>query len=178
MPVAPMTGSRLQVGRISAAHGIKGWVKVYSYTDPIAGILDYAPWYLSKRNVDRTVTVGEGKASGRALVARLEGIDDRDQAELLVGCDIWVDSDRLPSLEAGEYYWHQLEGLVVRNLDGARYGTVDHLIETGANDVLVIRPDADSIDGRERLVPWVEGTIVRDVDLAAGEIRVDWAEDY
>lgn len=168
----------LVVGKISGPYGIKGWVKVYSYTDPIDQIFDYAPWQISKGKRRQALAIIEGKRQGRGLIARLEGIEDRTQAELLTGWDISVPRDRLPALEEGDYYWYELEGLTVVNLDNEILGRVDHLVPTGANDVLEVRPDDGSIDERTRLVPFVMDEIVKSVDLDAGRILVDWDSDY
>ncbi len=101
-------------------------------------------------------------------MARLDGVTDRDAAAALAGCDVGVARDALPALDDGEYYWSDLIGLEVRSVDGVALGTVARMMETGANDVLVV-------DGeRERLVPYLPGRVVRSVDLEAGTIEVDW----
>ncbi len=183
---------RIAVGRINGAYGIKGWVKVFSYTDPIEQILTYTPWYLvhqerrSPRSQNSSGTTGEdnvlefesGKVHGKGVIALPKGFKDRDQAESLRGFEIWVDRTLLPALEAGDYYWHQLENLTVCNEQNECLGHVSHLLETGANDVLVVLPDSGSIDDTERLIPYVEGKVVREIDLAGGKILVDWASDY
>lgn len=176
-----MTGERadqIVIGRVDAAYGVKGWVKVFSFTDPMEGILDYSPWQVVKQGKQQTLTLVEGHKQGRGLVALLEGYEDRSQAELLVGAEIRITRDQLPAPGEGEYYWHDLEGLAVVNLHGERLGSVDHLMETGANDVLVVKADAASIDDKERLIPWVEDRFIVDVDMAKREIRVDWPVDY
>ena len=166
------------VGRVDAPYGVKGWVKVFSFTDPIEGILEYSPWQLVKRGKQQTLAVVEGRTQGRGLIALFEGFDDRSQAESLNGAEIRITKDQLPALQPGEYYWHQLEGLAVVNKQGERLGSVDHLMETGANDVLVVRADADSIDDRERLIPYVDEEFVLKVDVDKGEILVDWPAEY
>jgi 16S rRNA processing protein RimM len=166
----------ITVGRIGAPYGVRGWVKVHSYTESPENILAYEPWYLrpaDKPNAPWQVAdVEEARDHGKGVVAKFEGCNDRDAAALLRGMDIAIQRAQLPPAEAGEFYWVDLVGLRVVTLDGTELGTVDHLMETGANDVLVVKGE------RERLIPYVMETIVRDVDLDAGIIRVDWEADY
>ena len=159
------------LGRVVGLFGVKGWVKVFSYTDPREAILEYGRWFLKQGGGWRTVVVCEGRRQGKSVVARLEGIEDRDGAAVLIGCEIAIEHGDLPTPEAGRYYWADLEGLQVVNPEGIELGRVAYLLETGANDVLVL-------DGeRERLIPFVAGQVVLDVDLAAGVIIVDWEWD-
>lgn len=160
------------LGRISGIYGVRGWVRVYSHTRPIAGILDYSPWYLGKGGDWRPCEVLGGHPQGKGLVARLEGVSDRDRARDLIGLEIAVPRERLPEPAADEVYWSDLEGLEVETLAGHPLGRVHHLFETGANDVLVVRGD------RERLLPLVWGRVIRDLDLEHGRIRVDWDPDF
>lgn len=166
------------LGRITAVFGIKGWVKIHSYTDPVENILDYRQWVLRQDGRRRLVTVSQGKRHGKGLVALLREVDDRDAAQALCGSEIAVESLALPSLPAGEYYWHQLEGLRVFTDGGLDLGHVDHLIETGANDVLVVKPTDSSIDGRERLVPYLPEQVVLDIDLPGNRMTVAWDAEF
>jgi 16S rRNA processing protein RimM len=166
------------VGRITSVFGVKGWLKVYSYTDPREGILDYRDWTLVLDGKRMPVKLVDGRRQGQGIVVSLKGIDDRDQARAYSGADVLVPTDALPALPEGEYYWHQLEGLAVETVEGERFGYVHHLMETGANDVLVVRPDAGSIDQRERLIPWLPDQVVTEVDLGAGRLTVDWDPEF
>ncbi len=168
---------KLLVGKINGVYGVKGWVKVYSYTEPPEQILNYVPWYLKKGLKQHSVKVIEGKKQAKGLVALTEGIEDRTQAEKLIGSEVWVDKDQLPNLDKGDYYWHQLEGLEVFNEAGELLGEVSHLFETGANDVLVVKASEKSIDDMERLIPHVEKEIVLEVDLEERRILVAWGSD-
>ena len=173
--------AQLAIGRITATYGLKGWVKVYSYTDPIEQIADYQPWLVKKidsRNPLQVFEFEKIKQHGKGIIALPVGATDCDQAQAWVGFEIWADQDQMPALEEGEYYWHQLQGLQVINAADENLGRVDHLLETGANDVLVVKADKDSIDDRERLIPYVEDEVVRNIDVDAGKIWVDWAADY
>ena len=160
------------VGKISAAYGIKGWLKVYSYTDPVTNILQYNPWKIKTKNTWQPMNLVQGRAHGKGIVAQLEQVHDRTEAEMLKGCEIAVNRDQLPEPEAGEFYWTDLIGLKVVNTQGDELGIVDHLLETGANDVLVVA------NGKERLIPYVMGIYVKQVDLQKAEILVDWDPDY
>lgn len=151
---------------------MNGWVKVYSYTEPRENILRYRPWYLGSGDDWQAYSLAEGRRHGKGVIARLSGCDDRDQAAALMNREIGVTREQLPETAPGEYYWQDLIGLQVVNLDGDRLGRVDSLIETGAHDVLVISGE------RERLIPFVMERIVADVDLQRGVIRVDWDRDF
>jgi 16S rRNA processing protein RimM len=160
------------LGRISGVFGVKGWVKVHSYTEPRDNVVAFRSWTLKLRSGERRVEVETGHAQGAGVVAKLRGLDDRDHARELIGADIVVDRSELPECAPGEYYWTDLEGLEVRTTDGQVLGTVDHLITTAGHDVLVLAGKP------ERLIPFVPGRVIREVDLSAGRIVADWAPDY
>lgn len=171
----------VNVGRITALFGIKGWVKVHSYTEPPENLFEYHPWWLKTAHGVKKVEIDEARPHGDAFVAHIVGIDDRDVAALYTAVDIAVERDLLPVLDDGEYYWSQLEGLAVYTQfagERQRLGIVDKILETGANDVLIVAADATSIDQRERLVPYVPEQFVLSVDLIAGEILVDWDPEF
>lgn len=164
----------LSVGRIVGASGVTGWVKLISFTAPARNVLDYSPWRIVQADgKEQTVKVLAGKRTGEALAAKLEGVIGRDNALALKGSEIQVLRSQLPDLSGTEYYWADLEGLRVVTEHGVALGTVQGLLETGANDVLVVAA-AD----RERLIPYIRGQVVRSVDLASGVITVDWDPDF
>ena len=158
------------LGYISAVHGIKGWVKVHSWTRPVEAILDYQPWLLGEE--EKPVKILDGRKQGKGLVACLPGINDREHARTMVGQQIFVRREQMPATEADEYYWSDLEGLEVKTIKGELLGKVERLMETGANDVLVIRGQ------REHLVPFIQGQYVTRVDLESGMIEVDWDPEF
>ena len=158
----------VKVGRISGLHGIRGWIRIFSHTEPRENILQYRPWYLQAPDGPEAVEVVTGRRHGKGVIAKLAGWDDRDCAARMVGLDIAVYRSQLPAIESGEFYWTDLVGLSVRTTNGVDLGTVDHLIETGANDVLVVKGE------RERLIPFVKESVIRAVDLSQGSIEVDW----
>jgi len=164
------------VGRIGGPYGVKGWVRVSSYTSPQNNILQYAPWILRDAKSGLVVRVAElleGRAQGKSFVARLDGIVDRDAAEALKGAGISIRRNQLPELNDGSYYWADLEGLAVLTADGDELGQIDHMVEAGAADVMVVsRPGGDRY-----LVPFIRDETVIEVDLEARIVRVDWDTD-
>ncbi len=163
----------LVVGKISGLFGIKGWLKVYSFTEPRENILAYSPWCLKKGDTLKQMNVVAGHLQGKAVVAKLDGIDDRDVAATLNGYEILIDANILPEPEAGEYYWRDLIGLAVETEQGVSLGKVDYLLETGANDVLVVK-SAD----KEHLIPFVQGLFVKQIDLQTQKMIVDWDSEF
>lgn len=161
----------LPMGRIVGVFGVEGWVKVESFSDPRINLGRYRPWQVTLAGVELRVEKPQLRPHGKGLVAKLEGIDDRDAAAALVGAEIRVPRERLPKAKSGEFYWADLEGLAVKTVDGIDLGTVSHLVATGANDVLVVRGD------RERLLPYIPD-VVRHVDPATGLIEVDWDPEF
>lgn len=160
------------MGRVAGLFGVRGWVKLHSYTAPRAALLDYDPLYLGSDGQWQAIVLEQGQVHGKGLIAKFAGIDDRDAATRLVDRELAVNRDQLPEPEPGEYYWRDLQGLRVVTLTGVELGRVDHLFDTGANDVMVVHGE------RERLVPFVEEQVVLEVDLAAGLIRVDWDPEF
>jgi 16S rRNA processing protein RimM len=135
-------------------------------------LLAYSPWQLGDGSGWRPYVLEAGRAHGPGLVAKLAKVDDREQARALVGADIAVERSQLPALTDDEYYWNDLVGLGVVTRDGRELGQVTGLMETGANDVLVVGGD------RERLIPYIPGQVVLRVDTRAGRIEVDWDPEF
>jgi len=169
-----ITDQLVTVGRVTTVYGVRGWVKVYSYTEPMDNILQFPKWWLRGPKGWEALEIDAGKRHGKGLIVHVNGIDDRDLAARLCQRDIAVARDLLPELGQGEYYWHQLEGLrVISRFAGEEhdFGTVARMMETGANDVLVVR---GGVDKRERLIPYLPDQFIADIDLEAGVITVDW----
>lgn len=164
--------SLVVVGAITAVHGVRGWVKVKSYTRPPGNILQYQPWLIRLEGEWHEVRLDDSRTQANGIIARLQGYDDRDQAQLLIGAEVATHREQLPPIDRQHYYWADLVGLEVISRDGHPLGTVDHLIETGAHDVLVVEGE------RQRLIPFVPGAVVVDVDLHGGVLTVDWEPDY
>jgi 16S rRNA processing protein RimM len=160
------------VGRISGLYGVRGWLRVFSYTEPRDSIVGYNPWLIHTDGQWRPVEVEDGRAQGKGVVVKLVGCDDRDAAARLLGVDIAVRREQFGELAPGEYFWADLEGLRVVTCAGVDLGVVDHLLETGANDVVVVRGE------RERLIPFIQGEVIRNIDLQRGLMEVDWDPDF
>ena len=175
-PNPKLPEGQLQLGQISGLHGVQGWVKVFSDTQPRENIFSYSPWSLYLSGETRQVEVVHWRKQGKTLVAKLKGLDDREQARALIGANIAVDHHQLPALPNNEFYWHQLIGLTVFTQHGGlnnELGTVIEIMETGSNDVMVVQSET-----KEHLVPWVFGEYVLGVDLEGRRINVDWDPEF
>lgn len=165
------------LGRVHGLFGVKGWIKVYSYTRPAESILSYKRWWIGRPGDRRPFFVTDGRIQGKTLVAQLADdnksvLPDRDAAIELLDCDIAVARDDMPALPKGEYYWFELIGLSVVTPDGVQLGCIDSMMETGANDVLVVKGE------QERLIPFVMGEIIQSVDTDEGVVVADWDPDF
>ena len=189
-------GKLVPVGKVSGVHGVSGWVKIYSDTQPRENIFRYQPWFLrvgasARRSVGAVFSTDASdsdafdvlswRTQGKTLVAKLKGIEERDAATALIGTPILIAQEQLPGLNKGEFYWSQLIGLRVETSVDSQIldlGVVDSFIETGANDVLVVKGDSGSIDLTERLIPWVPDQYILNVDLSLGKLTVDWDPEF
>lgn len=162
------------LGYVSGVFGVHGWVKLHSYTEPRDALLGYSRCELRHEGERREIGIADGRLSGKTLIAKLEGTDDPDAAARLKGAELVVPRAALPELPEGRYYWADLESLAVETSAGVSLGTVSHLLATGANDVLVVVEEGQ----KERLIPFVMGPVVVEVDLAGRRIIVDWEEDW
>lgn len=169
--MAQLSDDLIEIGHIIGAHGVRGQVKVFSQTSPRENILTYSPWLIDQSGRQYLTDVS-GKRQGKNVIASLAEVVDRNAAEALSGAKIMIRREQLPELDQGEYYWSQLIGLQVVNQEGVHLGQVDQMMETGANDVLVVQGD------RERLIPYVIEDVIKSIDLEQQQINVDWKEDY
>jgi 16S rRNA processing protein RimM len=168
------------VGRIKTVFGVKGWLKVESFTQPIENILDYGEWFIeSSQGVTKQV-FDDAKVRNKDVVVHFKNVDDREQARGFAQCLIKVHREAMPELQNSDYYWFQLEGLSVyqvadsRGAEARLIGKVDHMLETGANDVLVVK---DSANGSEILIPYLRDQVVKQIDLEKKQLLVDWYYD-
>ena len=159
------------MGRISAPFGVRGWVKVQPNTAAAQNLLAYKTWWVEDGGEWRDCSVAQAKVHGRTVVAKLDGCEDRDAAIALRGKLVAVPRAELPGTRSGEYYWADLMGLAVVNESAQALGRISGILQTGANDVLVVTGE------RERLIPFI-AAVIRDVDLGAGVVRVEWGADY
>ena len=167
-------------GKITTVHGVKGWVKIHSYTAPEENIFDYQPWWVQFPEGWRCIEIDDCRSVAKGFIAHIRGLDDREEARLYCQREIQVSTDQFPPVADGELYWHQLQGLtVLSRFEGKEFnlGKVDGLLETGANDVMVVKPTAESVDDTERLVPYVDQFVV-DVLLEQGIVVVDWDPEF
>jgi 16S rRNA processing protein RimM len=163
---------RVVLGRITGPFGVRGWLKVMSFTDPPEQILDYRTWRVDlPRAGRRELRPLESRRHGKGLVVRFEGIDDRDAAIALGRLDLWVQRRELPALKKGEYYRADLVGFEVVNLLGQTLGRVDHFLDMPANALMVV------VGEREHWLPLGQNQVFR-VDLEHGRITVDWDPDF
>lgn len=160
----------IPLGYFSGVHGIKGWLKVHSWTSPREAILEYGSWLIGDDL--KRVKIADGRVQGKNIVVALPGINDRESAHLMVGLEIVVPRSELPEPQSGSWYWTDLEGLAVKTEAGEMLGQISKMIETGAHDVMVIRGE------KEILVPFVPGVYVKRVDLDENLVVVDWDPEY
>ena len=171
------------LGKIGAAHGVKGWVRLISFTDPAENILNFREFYIGGQDASteqalEKIEIDDSRSLGKQFIGHIKGCDDREEARAFTGRELWVERSELPELASEEYYWYQLEGLKVVNQQDEILGVVHHLIETGANDVMIVRPSEQSIDNEERLIPFVREQVIKQVNLDEKMIRVDWEKDF
>ena len=175
-PAGNEQGKRVIIGRISGVHGVSGWLKVFSYTAPRDNIFLYQPWLLGEDGKDTDTAWTEAEydecgSRGKTLVVKFPGVEDREAAGRFVGRPLAVQRNRLPEPASGEYYWADLMQMEVVTRTGKRLGRVVDMLETGANDVLVVEGD------KRRSIPFVMGEVIRRVDLDDARITVEWEWD-
>jgi len=160
------------MGKVLAPYGVSGWVKVYSFTEKLESFLTYKKLFLSKDQKNwLEIKTKEIKVHGKTIIAKFSEIADRTQAENYKDYLIGVPKAYLPQLNEDQYYWNDLIGFEVFNLQNVSFGLVDTYIETGANDVIVVKGD------KERLIPYTPMTVLK-VDTIESKIIVDWDEDF
>lgn len=163
----------ITVGRVGSAHGIKGWVKIHSFTEPFDNILNYQPWQLAKNGRINFIKIINKRLQNQTLIVQFEHCNDRDLAATYTGSEILIERNQLADLTADEYYWTDLEGLTITNTENHLLGTVDSVFSTGANDVLVV------IHNKKRLlIPFVLKEIILNIDLTAKTILVNWDPNF
>nr|WP_077286382.1 ribosome maturation factor RimM [Cognaticolwellia aestuarii] len=168
-------GKDVTLGKVGAVYGIKGWLKIHSFTDDQEAILDYFPWSLKLGNKIQSVEITDWRKHNNGIVVKVAGIDDRDIAQKLVGSEIFVSEDALSDLPEGEFYWRDLIGMTVVTDKGYDLGQVSDIMETGANDVLVVKANLkDGFGKKERLIPYLMDQVILSVSTENKQICVDW----
>jgi 16S rRNA processing protein RimM len=164
---------RILLGRVHGAFGVRGELKLESFTDPANAIFRYQPWILrDAQGRERELAGASGRLTAKGIVATFPDVADRDAADALRGTEVWAPRSALPPPKPGEYYWVDLEGLRVVNREGVDFGRVSYLFSTGANDVLVAEGD------RERMIPFLQPDYVVSIDFEGGVVTVDWDPEF
>lgn len=171
------------IGRIGAVYGVKGWLKIQSYTENPEDIFSYSPWSLqsnaARQQSDKAVTIAEWRRHNKGLIARIDGVNDREQASHFTGLEVSINAEELPALAEDEFYWRDLIGMRVKNKQGYDMGVVEQMMPTAANDVLVVSANSNDAFGKsERLIPFIQSEYILDVDNDNQLIQVDWPADF
>lgn len=161
------------MGRVAAPYGVRGWIRVQPFTGAPDALLQYPIWWFGKGGATRAMTLKEGRMHAGAVLAKIEGIESREDAMRYRGSDVAVEREALPAIAENEVYVHELVGLAVVNRRGDALGKVKSIAETGAQPLLEVEGDG----GVGRLIPFAPG-VVDEVDLVAGRVVVDWEADY
>lgn len=171
-----MAQQRIEVvGKLGSTYGIRGWLRIYSSTERTESIFDYQPWFLKIKGQWQQTELESWKHHNHELIVKLKNVNDRETAQTLANVEIGVDLSVFPKLEEGDYYWHDLIDCQVINLQGYNMGIVAEMMETGSNDVLVVRANGkDAFGKQERLIPFLYEQVVKRVDLTTKTIEVDW----
>ena len=163
---------KLVIGRVSSPHGIKGWLKILSYTDPIENIFSYKSIFLKKRNNYLPFEIEDYSISGKIIRMKLKGVDDRNHSEEIADCEILINRNHLPEISSDSYYWADLIGFQVIRKDSENIGVLDSFLETGSNDVMVVVGK----NNNRNLIPFINRDVIKTVDMKGKFIIVDWNE--
>jgi 16S rRNA processing protein RimM len=162
------TSEYIVLGKIGSTYGIKGWLKVFSFTENAANLFQYTSWYIEDGHHWKPITYTSGRPHGKGIIVKFSGVETPEEARKLTGKKIAIKRSALPALDKNEYYWRDLEGLTVINQEGVTLGTVIYLIETGTNDVLVVKGE------KEFAIPYLLNNVIKYIDLEKRIISVDW----
>lgn len=156
------------IGRFGKVHGVKGWIRVISFTESQENILDLQPWLIKKHENLQSIDIEESRVLSDKILVKIKGVNDCETAKMFTNINIIVDREQLPFLPAKQYYWTDLEGLTVIDQSGKELGIVDHLFATGSNDVIVVKDK-----NKEILIPYLKNVIIK-IDLKNKLIKVDY----
>tara|TARA_B100000586_G_scaffold24388_1_gene16051 strand:+ start:112 stop:627 length:516 start_codon:yes stop_codon:yes gene_type:complete len=162
---------KIYLGKITGVHGIKGWLKIQSFSSPPENILNYPSWIITNKGEEDFYSIEQGRKQNNKIVVKLEKIDDRNTAESLINSKIQILRSDLPKLSNENYYWSDLVGLSVLNSEETVIGKIESLIETGANDVMVII----TLKDERILIPFVMHEIIKEVNVELSYIKIDWS---
>ena len=162
--------SKVILGKIVGHFGVRGWLKIFSYTNPREQITKYQEIKIDNDNLKSDFKLEDWKIHGKQILLKIKKFDNRNDVEIFIDNQLIIDRKNLPELTEGQYYWNDLEGMEVQEIDGKKIGKVSHMIETGSNDVMVMENNKD-------LIPFIFGEVVKKVDLEKNLIEVDWNWD-
>ncbi len=166
---------KMIVGKFGATYGIRGWLKLFSYTNEAENIFDYAPWFIKQGGQWQEIKLESWKRHNKGLVCKLEGIEEREPARLLTNFEIAINPDALPELPAEEIYWRDIIGMQIVTDKGYHLGEVVDMLATGSNDVMVVKANLkDAFGQKERLIPFLNEQVIKTIDQEAQRIEVDW----
>jgi len=160
--------NKVIIGRFGTPHGVRGDIRVHSFTQPFSNILEYQPWIVTLNDELLDLKISQHRQHNDQFLVHVEGYDDRDKVRALTNANIEVDREILPKLSESEHYWLDLIGLEVINKESTSLGTIDHLLETGSNDVIVAVKD-----DKECYIPYLDDVIL-DINHETGTMKVDW----
>lgn len=167
-----LTSTHTVIGRFGATHGVQGWLRIQSFTEPAENIIQYREhWLIHTKGQTHAIQLLDHRWQHHKLIGQIEGYDIKEQAAALTNQLIWMATEYLPALPADQHYWHELKGMSVINTNGINLGTIDHIMNTGANDIIVVRGD------RERLLPYLPH-VVTQIDREQNMMTVDWDETF
>jgi 16S rRNA processing protein RimM len=170
-----LASDTLVIGIIGAPYGVKGWVKITSHTHDLDGVFAYTPWLLGQVQEGTVYVVDQWRTHNKGLVAKLIGVEDRDDAERIKNLEISIKAEMLPELDNNDVYWRELVGMQVITDKGYNLGVIKELFETGANDVLLVKANLnDAFGQKERMVPYLLDQVIKQVDRQAKTVTVDW----
>ncbi|MBU0455218.1 MAG: ribosome maturation factor RimM [Gammaproteobacteria bacterium] len=164
--------SFIVVGQFGKPHALDGWIKVHSHTDPAEAIKKYSPWYIQQDHQWQPIAIDGIQAHHSHFIVHIQDVNSPEAARVYVNKKIGVPQDQLPPLKPGEYYWSDLEGLTVFNQDHILLGTIDHLMATKSNDVMVI------VGEKRHLIPFIKDQFVLSIDLKKQEMIVLWDPEF
>jgi 16S rRNA processing protein RimM len=160
------------VGRFCRPHGIKGFIRVLSFTEPRDNLFNFPTWYVQQNQQWQPIERVDDEITHKHILTRVKGYLEREDVAALTNCDIAVPRSQLPELDNGEHYWHELMGMRVIDQQGQLLGEVTELMMTGSNDVLIVEGDA------RYLIPYLPDEVIQRVDKQARTITVDWDVNF
>ncbi len=161
------------IGKFGKTHGLQGWIRVYPFTETVEAMLSYKPWYIAVKEEREELKIDGVHPHGRAIIVHIEAVNDVDAVRYYTDKEIFVLHDQLPKLDNDEYYWSDLKGLTVVNREGVELGVIDHLMETGSNDVLVVLGKK-----KQHVIPFLREKFVLEIDFDKNIMIVDWDPEF